>query len=301
MNITKIINSSLKSAFILGISGFILGFIGPVIITPDSNQGPLLGIFITGPIGFLFGGIVGLGIEIAIQHNKTQKMSSILSSFTKMWNCILWGITIVAIVAIALSISYVPWHEERYSKIVNSGSELQKKDKSLVQLSVRSLFDDELLLLDQFKELNYLNFHSGWGIEEAKITDSGLKIISEINLPKLEYLMLGHCNKITDDGMQHIIKIDTLKYLSLTACSQLSDIGLAKLTSSTTIETLDLRGCKGITDLGLRHLKKMPKLKKVLLGGCINITENGMDEIRKSLPNCKVSKDDQLWAHHTKK
>ena len=44
---------------ITGSIGFILGFIGPIILTPSSNQGPLLGIFITGPIGFLAGLIAG--------------------------------------------------------------------------------------------------------------------------------------------------------------------------------------------------------------------------------------------------
>ena len=35
------------------------GFLGPIIFTPEANQGPLLGIFITGPLGFLVGGVVG--------------------------------------------------------------------------------------------------------------------------------------------------------------------------------------------------------------------------------------------------
>jgi hypothetical protein len=39
---------------------FLIGFIGPIIITPDSNQGPLLGIFITGPCGFILGIIIGI-------------------------------------------------------------------------------------------------------------------------------------------------------------------------------------------------------------------------------------------------
>ncbi len=41
-------------------SGFLLGFIGPMIVTPDANQGPLLGIFITGPGGFVLGLAFGL-------------------------------------------------------------------------------------------------------------------------------------------------------------------------------------------------------------------------------------------------
>ena len=39
----------------LGAIGFIGGFAGPLIFAPEANQGPLLGIFVTGPIGFLAG------------------------------------------------------------------------------------------------------------------------------------------------------------------------------------------------------------------------------------------------------
>lgn len=46
-------------AVILGGLGFFGGFFGPMIFAPDANQGPLLGIFITGPLGFVLGGIGG--------------------------------------------------------------------------------------------------------------------------------------------------------------------------------------------------------------------------------------------------
>jgi energy-converting hydrogenase Eha subunit B len=48
------------SALALGFIGFIGGFVGPIIFTPEANQGPLLGIFITGPLGFVVGGLGGL-------------------------------------------------------------------------------------------------------------------------------------------------------------------------------------------------------------------------------------------------
>jgi len=43
-----------------GAVGFCGGFFGPLIFSPEANQGPLLGIFITGPLGFIAGGICGL-------------------------------------------------------------------------------------------------------------------------------------------------------------------------------------------------------------------------------------------------
>lgn len=44
---------------IVGGVAFSAGFFGPIIFSPESNQGPLLGIFITGPIGFLLGLLAG--------------------------------------------------------------------------------------------------------------------------------------------------------------------------------------------------------------------------------------------------
>jgi hypothetical protein len=48
-----------KWALIIGGIGFAGGFFGPMIFAPGANQGPMLGIFITGPLGFLAGAIVG--------------------------------------------------------------------------------------------------------------------------------------------------------------------------------------------------------------------------------------------------
>lgn len=53
------ISSILMGAVILGGIGFTAGFFGPLIFMPNANQGPLLGIFITGPFGFIGGGILG--------------------------------------------------------------------------------------------------------------------------------------------------------------------------------------------------------------------------------------------------
>ena len=47
-------------ALVVGAIGFVGGFFGPMLFAPGANQGPLLGIFITGPIGLLAGAIGGL-------------------------------------------------------------------------------------------------------------------------------------------------------------------------------------------------------------------------------------------------
>ena len=50
---------ALAGAVLFGFIGFIIGFVGPIVFTPQANQGPLLGIFITGPAGAVIGFIVG--------------------------------------------------------------------------------------------------------------------------------------------------------------------------------------------------------------------------------------------------
>lgn len=50
-----------SGAALLGSVGFVAGFFGPMVLTPEANQGPLLGILITGPLGFLAGAVLGAG------------------------------------------------------------------------------------------------------------------------------------------------------------------------------------------------------------------------------------------------
>lgn len=46
-------------ALVVGGIGFCAGFFGPLLLAPEANQGPLLGLLITGPLGFLLGAIGG--------------------------------------------------------------------------------------------------------------------------------------------------------------------------------------------------------------------------------------------------
>ena len=48
----------------VGLVGFLLGFFGPLVLTPDSAQGPLLGYVITGPAGVVFGALYGARCEV---------------------------------------------------------------------------------------------------------------------------------------------------------------------------------------------------------------------------------------------
>jgi len=50
----------LRWTVVLGVAGFLAGFVGPMLLAPDANQGPLLGILITGPTGALLGSVLGV-------------------------------------------------------------------------------------------------------------------------------------------------------------------------------------------------------------------------------------------------
>lgn len=50
-----IMGAGCLSGFVVGGVAFLAGFIGPIILMPEANQGPLLGIFVTGPLGCVAG------------------------------------------------------------------------------------------------------------------------------------------------------------------------------------------------------------------------------------------------------
>jgi hypothetical protein len=53
-------------ATVVGGVAFLAGFVGPILLHPDWPQGPLLGIFTTGPFGALAGAALGLVIGAAV-------------------------------------------------------------------------------------------------------------------------------------------------------------------------------------------------------------------------------------------
>src|SRR5258708_7762025 len=57
--VPSLLESAAKGAVVLGGIGFCAGFLGPMLLWPESNQGPLLGIFVAGPLGVVVGAVCG--------------------------------------------------------------------------------------------------------------------------------------------------------------------------------------------------------------------------------------------------
>lgn len=59
---SPLLRGAMRGAAWGGLIGFAGGFFGPMLLTPDANQGPMLGLFFTGPGGVVLGGLAGLAI-----------------------------------------------------------------------------------------------------------------------------------------------------------------------------------------------------------------------------------------------
>jgi len=72
----------IRSALLVGGLAFAAGFIGPILFS-SSNQGPLLGIFVTGPIGTVAGAL--LGIMRSIRNANYAEKRAILKALLVIW------------------------------------------------------------------------------------------------------------------------------------------------------------------------------------------------------------------------
>lgn len=55
----RVLGSIVVGAAVVGTIGLAAEFFGPMVFMPDSNQGPLIGVFETGPAGVVVGAIAG--------------------------------------------------------------------------------------------------------------------------------------------------------------------------------------------------------------------------------------------------
>ena len=48
---------------LFGLSGFLAGFVGPMVLNPESNIGPLVGVLFSGPAGVVIGRVAGIRFD----------------------------------------------------------------------------------------------------------------------------------------------------------------------------------------------------------------------------------------------
>ncbi|HUR96397.1 MAG TPA: hypothetical protein VMY76_17595 [Gemmatimonadales bacterium] len=63
------IGASWRFGWAVGGVGLALGMVGPLLLTPNTNLGPLLGILLMGPLGFVLGAIIG-----AVRSNRAASV-----------------------------------------------------------------------------------------------------------------------------------------------------------------------------------------------------------------------------------
>jgi hypothetical protein len=89
--IRSVLSSVKRWTIVLGAVGLLCGYIGPLVFSPDANQGPLLGIIITGPGGVVLGVVLGLVIGVLrvpqpIARKALLVVSVILAGVTLYWS-----------------------------------------------------------------------------------------------------------------------------------------------------------------------------------------------------------------------
>lgn len=81
-------------ALVMGLVGGCAGFFGPIFLNPQANQGPMLGIFITGPGGALLGLVVGFLFRI-LPFTDTIRTQALTLSCTALGLGTLWYATLL--------------------------------------------------------------------------------------------------------------------------------------------------------------------------------------------------------------
>lgn len=183
-----------------------------------------------------------------------------------------------------------------YPPNAQSTSDVESLASSTQSLHARGLPDSDIPALARLRELKQLSFGAGYARNdvttgfkpwEAEISNYGLSRLSELELPKLNILDLGHCERITDAGLTYVAKMNSVKVLLLDS-TLVTDVGMVPLVTMHGLTYLDLRGCAGITDRGLAILESKANWGTICLGGCPNVSPVGIAKLRAALPSLEI-------------
>eukprot|EP00455_Lapot_gusevi_P041182 TRINITY_DN4748_c0_g1_i10.p1 TRINITY_DN4748_c0_g1~~TRINITY_DN4748_c0_g1_i10.p1 ORF type:complete len:479 (-),score=146.30 TRINITY_DN4748_c0_g1_i10:48-1484(-) len=125
----------------------------------------------------------------------------------------------------------------------------------------------------------------------------------------LRVLRLGHCSKITDQGIMALVQsglTSELVDLSLRDCRNLTDAAIQAIVNSCSgrLKYLDVRGCRNLTDASLNAIAGATLLRELELSECRDVSDAGVKQIAQSCPalrtltlsHCRSITDEALQA-----
>jgi hypothetical protein len=187
-------------------------------------------------------------------------------------------------------------------RLKGSEEPLLAKHVYKIDFSGGNVLDDDLVLLQEFENLEYLN------LQGTKVTNAGLSQVGK--LTRLKDLCLGNC-EISDKGLEKLQSLVNLECLELGSTSitgsglkslkdmkkltilylsnnKLQEGSLESLGELAALEVIDLDSTP-LHDSDLESLFKCIKLRKVLLRDT-KVSEGGIEDLKVHLPKTHVRK-----------
>ncbi|CAK1540038.1 unnamed protein product [Leptosia nina] len=112
------------------------------------------------------------------------------------------------------------------------------------------------------------------------IDGSALKLLSETEHLRLQYLQVHSCDQLTNVGISSLSAYQLhLKVLDIGLCTRVTDQSLVYICKNlTNLESLNIQRCRAVTDLGIAELQKLKKLKQLNISQCELITKEGIEK-----------------------
>lgn len=178
---------------------------------------------------------------------------------------------------------------------VSNASDIEKLDPQTTGSIVgRGLSESDIPSLAKLDGLQQLFLNHGDAAGGLKMTDSGLKALSETKLPSLRYIGISYSRNITDNGIEAISKISTLKQIIINGLPEITDKSLEYLAKMPHLEQLFISGCPGITDEGIQLLRTYPSLNWVMLGGMDFGSSLEMKKVLEQINNIDMNLETQI-------
>jgi len=88
--------------------------------------------------------------------------------------------------------------------------------------------------------------------EGRRMGDAGMRQLARLH--QLTTLILN-ATGISNQGLEHLLEMPKLEWLDIGHCTSIGDLGLRRLEQLRCLRYINLRGCPRITQAGLKHLQ----------------------------------------------